>query len=175
MAAEPDTATSTEEVARAYMACVTARDPEGMMEFWTPGGHGHVDGVAELVAPDSYSAWFRSLFAAFPDWQFEVLSVTAEDDRAAVHWRARATFNGTGTFEGVMPTGASIDISGIDLLQVRDGKLVELWAYGNGMELARQLGMMPPQGSAPERAMLGALNLKTRATNAIRRRRAQST
>jgi hypothetical protein len=100
-----------------------------------------------------------------------VISITAEDDRAAVHWRATGTFDGTGTFEGMVPNGASIDISGIDLLQVEDGKLVELWAYGNGMELARQLGALPPQGSAPERAMFGALNLKTRAMNAIRARR----
>jgi predicted ester cyclase len=167
VATQADTGT-TEQIARSYFGRVAARDPDGMMEHWTPGGQGHIDGVAELVAPDSYAAWFRSLFAAFPDWQFEVLSITAEDDRAAVHWRATGTFNGTGSFEGVLPTGASIDISGIDLLQIKDGKLIELWAYGNGMELARQLGMMPPQGSAPERAMLGALNLKTRAVNAIR-------
>ena len=174
MATGADTARSTEEVARSYFERVTARDPDGMMEHWTPGGQGHVVGLVELVAPDSYAAWFRTLFAAFPDWQFEVLSVTAEDDRAAVHWRATGTFNGTGMFEGMVPNGATIDVSGIDLLQIKDGKLVELWAYGNGMELGRQLGALPPQGSAPERAMFGALNLKTRAVNALRRRRAGS-
>lgn len=171
MATEADTARSTEEVARSYFERVAARDPDGMMEHWTPGGRGHIVGLTELVAPDSYSAWFRTLFAAFPDWQFEVLSVTTEDDRAAVHWRATGTFDGTGRFEGMAPNGASIDVSGIDLLQITDGKLVELWAYGNGMELARQLGGLPPQGSVPDKAMLGLLNLKTRAVNAIRSRR----
>ena len=170
MATRADTSRSVEETARSYFERVAARDPDGMMEHWTPGGQGHIDGVAELVAPDSYSAWFRSLFGAFPDWQFDVLSVTAQDDRAVVHWRASGTFNGTGRFEGMVPNGASIDVSGIDLLQIKDGKLVELWAYGNGMELARQLGALPPQGSVPERAMFGALNLKTRAANALKRR-----
>ncbi len=171
MATEPDTATSTEEIARAYFACVTARDPDGMMEFWTPGGQGHIDGVAELVAPDSYSAWFNALFASFPDWRVEVISVTAEGDRAAVHWHATATFNGSANFDGIAPTGAPVDVTGIDLMQTKDGKLVELWAYSNPMELARQVGVMPPQGSFPERAMFGALNLKTRAVNALRERR----
>jgi steroid delta-isomerase-like uncharacterized protein len=170
MATPARTAASTEEVARGYFDRVAARDPEGMMEFWTPGGRGHIDGVAELVAPDSYSAWFRTLFAAFPDWRFNVNSITAEDDRAAVHWTATGTFNGTGSFEGMLPTGASLEVSGIDLLQVKDGKLVELWAYMNGMEMARQLGAMPPQGSVPERAMFGALNLRTRAVNALKNR-----
>jgi predicted ester cyclase len=141
------------------------------MEHWTPGGHGHIVGTAELIAPDTYSAWFNSLFAAFPDFSFKVESITADGDRAAVHYTAAGTFNGTGIFEGMLPTGAAVDLSGIDLLQIRDGKLVELWAYLNGMDLARQLGALPPQGSAPEKAMFGALNLKTRAVNALRRRR----
>lgn len=140
-----------------------------MMDHWTPGGQGHIHGIAELVAPDSYSAWFSGMFAAFPDFRFEVDSITADDERAAVHWTARGTFNGTGTFEGLIPNGASAEIRGIDLLHIRDGKLVELHAYMNAMETGRQLGAMPPRGSLAERAMFGALNLKTRAANALRR------
>jgi predicted ester cyclase len=170
VATRTDTSASAEQVAQAYFERVAARDPDGMMELWTPGGQGHIDGVVELVAPDSYGAWFRNLFAAFPDWQFEVLSITAQDDRAAVRWGATGTFNGTASFEGMLPTGAQLDVTGIDLLRVEDGKLVELWAYMNQMEMARQLGAMPPQGSAPERAMFAALNLKTRAVNALKRR-----
>ncbi len=51
---------------------------------------------------------------------------------------------------------------GMDLLTVEDGKLVDNQAYTNGMELARQIGAMPPQGSRAEKAMAGAFNLKTR-------------
>lgn len=171
MAMETDTASSAEAVARSYFESVAERDVAGMMEHWTLGGHGHIVGTAELTAPDSYSAWFNSLFTAFPDFTFNVESITADGDLAAVHYSAKGTFNGTGTFEGMVPNGAEIDMSGIDLLQVKDGKLVELWAYLNGMELARQLGALPPAGSAPEKAMFGALNLKTRALNALRSRR----
>ena len=134
MATGADTSASTEQVARSYFECVTNRDVAGMMDHWTPGGHGHIVGTAELTAPDTYSAWFNSLFAAFPDFTFRVESITAEDDRAAVHWFATGTFDGTGTFEGMVPNGAAVDTSGIDLLQIKDGKLVELWAYLNGME-----------------------------------------
>jgi len=166
----PDTATrSVEETARSYFRCVSEQDVDGMMEHWVPGGRGHIVGTAELTAPDSYTAWFNSLFAAFPDFRFKVESVTVDGDHAAVHWSATGTFNGTGTFEGMVPNGATVDTSGIDLLEVKDGKLVELWAYLNGMDLARQLGALPPQGSAPERAMFGALNLKTRIARALKR------
>ena len=62
--AEVRTAESTEQLAREYFARVAARDPDGMMEFWVPGKGADIHGIAKLVAPDSYRAWFRNLFDA---------------------------------------------------------------------------------------------------------------
>ena len=59
------------------------------------------------------------------------------------------------------PNGASIAIKGCDMLTIRDGKIVENHAYLNGTEMARQLGAMPPAGSAAEKGMVGAFNAKT--------------
>jgi predicted ester cyclase len=162
------TAQSTEEVARAYFERVTARDPDGMMEFWEPGGIGHIHGVAELRAPDTYREWFSKLFSAFPDLHFEVIDVVADETRAAVRWKIDANFNGSVPFEGILPTGARAEVEGVDLLTIRDGKIVSLEAYMNGMELARQLGALPPQASVAERGMFGLLNLRTRAARALR-------
>ena len=72
------------------------------------------------------------------------------------------TFTGDAKFEGAIATGAKIDITGCDVLTVRDGKIVHNDAYMNGMQMARQLGVLPPQGSGQERAMIGAVNVKTR-------------
>jgi hypothetical protein len=68
----------------------------------------------------------------------------------------------------VAPTGTSIDLEGFDLVTVRDGKIVSNHAYVNGMEMARQMGVMPPAGSAAERAMLAAANARTAARDRIR-------
>ena len=81
---------STEEIARSYFERVAARDPDGMMEHWTPGGTGHIYGLAELRAPDTYRPWFQAMFGAFPDMEFEVLDVTSDDETASVRWRAIA-------------------------------------------------------------------------------------
>ena len=137
------------------------------MEFWVPGKGANIHGIAELVAPDSYRAWFANLFAAVPDLEFEVEEVVAEGTRAAVRWRALGTFTGPGRLEGFEANGARIEMQGCDLLTVEDGKLVDNQAYTNGMELARQLGAMPPAGSRAEKAMAGAFNLKTKVANAL--------
>lgn len=161
--------TETASIARAYFEAVAARDLDAMTDFWEPGGTGEIHGLVKLTAPHSYRAWFANLFTAFPDFRFEILDIVGDGDRAAVHWRASGTFNGRTRFEGMEPTGASIDITGCDLVTIRGGKIRRNDAYLNGAQMAQQLGALPPAGSAPERAMLAALNLKTRLTRSLRR------
>jgi hypothetical protein len=79
-----------------------------------------------------------------------------------VRWHATGTFSGSARFEGLDPNGAGVDLEGCDVLTVRDGKIVRNDAYMNGAEMMRQLGALPPAGSAPEKALTAALNLKTR-------------
>jgi steroid delta-isomerase-like uncharacterized protein len=164
-----DHPTETGAIARAYFEAVAARDLDAMTSFYEPGGTGEIHGLVELTVPHSYRAWFANLFAAFPDFHFEILAVIAEGERAAVHWRANGTFDGNARFEGVDPTGARIDLTGCDVLTIRNGKIQRNDAYMNGAQMAQQLGALPPTGSLPERAMLAALNLKTRIARARQR------
>lgn len=140
-----------------------------MEAHYEPGGGGPIHGLVELRVGDNYRQWFGNLFRAFPDWKFEILDIVAEGDRAAVEWHATGTFSGDARFEGMEPNGASVDVQGCDVVTIRGGRLVDNQAYTSGTEIARQLGALPPQGSAAERAMTAALNLKTRATKALRR------
>lgn len=166
-ATQPSTAVGA--VARAYFEAVAARDLDHMVDFYVPGGTGEIHGLVSLTAPDTYRAWFGNLFTAFPDFHFEILDVVAEGEQAAVRWHATGTFNGTARFEGMDPTGARVDLTGFDLLTIRDGKIQRNDAYLNGAQMAQQLGALPPAGSLLERGMLAALNLKTRLARALRR------
>ena len=155
-------ATDAASIARGYFEAVGRRDVEAMTSFWEPGGVDELHGLASLRAPEEIQAWFGKLFAAVPDYRFEIVDLIASGEKVAVRWRSTGTFDGSAKFEGLLPTGAKIDITGCDVLTVRDGKIQHNDAYVNGAQMARQLGALPPQGSFPERAMSGALNLKTR-------------
>jgi predicted ester cyclase len=137
--------------------------------MWRPGCIDHLHGFADLKAPDEIRRYFEELFAAFPDWEMTVVDVAGSGDRAAVRWHATATFSGPGRFQGIAPTGAEIEIEGCDMLSIEDGEIVANHAYVNGMEMAQQLGVLPPQGSAGERAFTAAANARTAAAGAIRR------
>jgi steroid delta-isomerase-like uncharacterized protein len=168
VSSEPTEAAS---VARAYFETVARRDLDAMEAFYEPGGTGEIHGLVELTVPGTYRGWFANLFAAFPDFEFEILDVLSAGEKAAVRWRARGSFSGSGRFEGLEPNGASVDVQGCDVLTIHEGRIRRNDAYMNGAEMARQLGALPPQGSLPERALTGALNARTRLIGYLRARR----
>ena len=156
-------------VARAYFKAIAERDLDAAADLWVAGSTDRLVGFAEFSVPAGFKQWFGTLFAAFPDFTFEVLQITASKENAAVRWRATGTFNGAARFEGMKPNGNSIAIEGCDMLTVRDGRIVDNYGYMNGTELARQLGAMPPAGSPAEKAMIGAFNARVSAKEAIER------
>ena len=152
----------TEQVARRYFAAVAARDVDAMVASWRAGAVDRLHGQADLVAPDGVRAWFEELFAAVPDACMEVISTTTEDDRCAVRWRLTGTFAGPGDWQGLVPTGAQLDVEGCDVVTVADGLVTGNEAYVDGMTIARQLGALPPRDSGPERGLMAVTNLRTR-------------
>lgn len=160
---------SAKQVATAYFEAIAARDLDAMAEQWAPGGMDHLSGLDDLKAPEGIKRFFGEMFRAVPDFSMSVTDMFAYGDKAAVRWAANGTFNGTGKLQGIAPTGARLALDGLDLLTIRDGLIQENYAYTDGMEMARQMGVMPPAGSAQERAMLSAMNAKTLATARLRK------
>ncbi|MGI8921207.1 MAG: ester cyclase [Solirubrobacteraceae bacterium] len=162
MAKATKTASTPEAVALRYFQALADHDLDAATACWAPDGLDHMYGTAELVGPRAVREFFAGLFAAIPDFRFEVLDTTTQDDRTAVRWRATGTFAGPGHWQGIAPNGARLDLVGCDVCVVRDGLVVENHAYLDGMTTARQLGLMPPQGSPVEQRMTSAFNAKTR-------------
>ncbi len=159
---------STNEIATRYFECVARQDIDGMIECWRPGSRANFVGMEQLRAPEDYRSWFGNLFSCFPDFHLKAQEIIADGDRASVHWRATGTFDGEGTFEGFKPNGARIDIEGVDILTLEDGLIVHITAILNGLDMARQLGAVPPKGSLADRALASAFNSKTALTARLR-------
>jgi glyoxylase-like metal-dependent hydrolase (beta-lactamase superfamily II)/predicted ester cyclase len=151
-----------EAVARRYFAAIDARDLELAVSLWAQGGRENVRGQVDVLAPEGVRAFIGELIGAVPDLNMEVVSTTSEGERCGVQWRLTGTFAGPGGFGGVAPTGAPIELEGFDLITVRDGLIAGNDAFTDSMTFARQIGLMPPQGSTAEVRMTQAFNAKTR-------------
>ena len=150
-----------EDCARSYFEALGARDTAAMVEHW------HADGVADIVpygilrGQSEIAAFFGRLFVALPDLEMSVERVAATAHLAAVEWRMAGHFTGA-PFMDLEPTGKRLDIRGLDLLEIEEGEIVGNTAYYDGASFARQVGMLPSEGSGAERAMKGAFNAVTK-------------
>jgi steroid delta-isomerase-like uncharacterized protein len=132
-----------------------------MAAHWSPDGVEDIVPLGVFRGPDEVRRLFGELFAAIPDAEMQVTRVIADDRTAVVEWRMRGNFTG-GPFQGVEPTGRSIELRGVDLVEVEDEAVVRNTAYYDGADFARQIGLLPPQDSGAERAMRGAFNTVTK-------------
>jgi steroid delta-isomerase-like uncharacterized protein len=102
---------------------------------------GPTKGKAEAVKQ------FKAFTAAFPDLKMQATSTWAVEDFVI----AEVTTTGTpkGSFMGlVSQTKKPVTLHMADVVQLKDGKAVSGWSYGNSVELLSQFGLMKPPGAA---------------------------
>ena len=160
--ATTEQATGAAEVARGYFGALGKRDRNAQREWYGPDMRGQIYGVVEPTDRNGLIEYFDALYAAIPDFQLDILDIVAEGDKAVVRWRVTGTFAGPGTFQGLEPNGARVELEGCDFVTVKDGKVHTIDAYTDNATVARQLGVLPPAGSKAEAQMTRMMNVRTR-------------
>ena len=64
---------------------------------------------------------------AFPDLRISVQKMVAEGDKVAVLWTFQGTHTGSG-YEGLPPTGTPVELRGITIWRIVDGRIKEEWS-----------------------------------------------
>jgi steroid delta-isomerase-like uncharacterized protein len=122
--------------------------------------------------PAAVQAFMREAWVAFPDLRFdegEHPHRTAGGDQVAWRWRMRGTNTGPIDPPGFAPTGRTIEIEGVDLWTLRDGRIARYRAFYDFNELAVQLGLAPAPGSRAEKALATLQRLQARVARRLRR------
>jgi hydroxyacylglutathione hydrolase len=158
---QTDQTTETERVAREYFGEAEHGVTDHQERHYAPDAVVTVQGVFADGTREDVKDMFRGIRGAFPDFAFEILDITAQEDRAAVRWHMTGTFAGPEPYAGYAPTGGRLDLQGVDCIRVAGGKIVENNAYTDNTTVGRQLGLMPPAGSPVEERMTRAINAKT--------------
>jgi steroid delta-isomerase-like uncharacterized protein len=158
-----------EERVRSYFDAMDRRDAAAMAAHWREDGVEDVVPVGLMRGRDELRDFFASMFAAIPDARTTVTRLVAGEQSCAVEWRLEGTFDGA-PYMGIDPTGKHVELRGLDLLELEDGELVSNTAYFDGAGFARQIGLLPPDGSSADRAMKSAFNALTKARRALAER-----
>jgi predicted ester cyclase len=94
-----------------------------------PGQGPGRDGIKTLIA---------LYHAVFPDLHLTNNDILVSGDRAVLRWTATGTHQGDQL--GVPATHRPVRMTGIDIIRVENGTIVERWGETNGLELMQQLG-----------------------------------
>lgn len=169
MAATDTTKTqSPVELIRSAFEALDRHDLDAMAAIWA-------DDIEERFVPvdvyrgkEAVRGYFSEVFASLPDFHIEIDRIVGEGETVFVKWRATGTFTGQ-PYMGIEATGKPIELEGIDCFTVREGLIRENFVVYDGATWARQIGLLPPQGSPQDRAMIAAFNGVTRLRRRLNR------
>ncbi|MDB5081868.1 MAG: hypothetical protein JWP00_3792 [Chloroflexi bacterium] len=86
---------------------------------------------------------------AFPDLKLEVELLLEDGDKAIGRWTMRGTQTGHFALGNLPPSGKPLEITGIDIVRVESGKIVEWWHQEDVMAMLAQLGVLPVSRGVP--------------------------
>jgi SnoaL-like polyketide cyclase len=99
------------------------------------------EGGSEPGGPEDEKKLLSSVAEAFPDWRWEIEDMLAVDDKVITRYVVRGTHRGE--FMGAAPTGKEVAFTGINIVRLEGGKIVESWGNSDQLGWMRQIGVVP--------------------------------
>ena len=92
---------------------------------------------------DSARAYYANYLTGFSDVTFTIKDVFGMGNKLVKHWNFKGTH--TGLFFGIPATNKKVDIDGVTLVRMENGKIAEERDFFDNLEFMQQLGLIPRQ------------------------------
>ncbi len=130
---------------------------EGLLEIWNEGNFDitedfftadfvlHDNDFQELVGIEAFEGFVTMNRTAFPDFKVTMDEFFVKGDKMASRWTVTGTQ--TGPMRDLPPTGKKMQISGLSIYRIANGKFAEEWLHFNMLDFYQQLGftVVPPE------------------------------
>lgn len=116
---------------------------EAIDEMFAADGVAHglsTDDTIALKGPVDFKPFHKTFCGAFPDIQVVVEDVIAEGDKVAARCSVRGVHSGEHL--GIAASDAAVDFTGMVMLRVKDGKVVEAWNNFDFLRMNKQIGAL---------------------------------
>ena len=126
------------DVAQKYFNAWNAHDSGSIAKLFTESGEYRDPGIK--IRGRDISAYTKSLWDAFPDLSFEIVSkAESAEGMIAAQWLMKGT--NSGSYRGLPATGKSVLLPGADFIKVSNGKIESVIGYFDSKVLPEQLGL----------------------------------
>ena len=100
----------------------------------------HINGNPQRdLSLNEFKQMVTALLGAFPDLHFTINDHFTAGDKVTTRWTANGT--NTGSLGDMPPTGKVVEIEGLIIDQVVDGKVAHRWELWDQMAMMQQLGL----------------------------------
>ncbi|SDS28825.1 ester cyclase [Gramella sp. MAR_2010_147] len=89
---------------------------------------------------EAFKAYYQNFLTGFSNIKFDIINIFGQDDNIVKHWRFRGEHSGD--FFGIPATGKSIDMEGVTLVKMKNGKILEEHDFLDNMDFMAQLGLI---------------------------------
>ena len=119
-------------------------------DFVSPDSlHHELEGVyvSSGRSPEGLADMIRLYRLGFPDLRVEIQDQIAETDRVVTCVRMQGTQ--TGPLLGIGVSGKAVDVTGVRVDRMANGKIAESWFHWDGLGMLQQIGALPPLARNP--------------------------
>ncbi len=94
-----------------------------------------------VVGIEDFKAYYQNYLTGFSDITFTLIDVLGQGDKIVKHWNFKGTH--TGEFFGIPASGNKVDIDGVTLVKMKDGKIAQEQDVLDNLLFYKQLGLIP--------------------------------
>ncbi|MBI1257793.1 MAG: ester cyclase [Chloroflexi bacterium] len=142
-AATPESALAEEQeqlVSRIWDEIWNQGELEACDEVFAPDYFGHLP-MMDVHGPEQFKQLVGAYRGAYPDVHLTVEDLFLSGNKVAVRWVSRGTH--LGAMMGVPPSGNKIEIMGISLFRLENGRVAEEWEGFDTLKMMQQIGALP--------------------------------
>ncbi|WP_445734124.1 ester cyclase [Mariniflexile sp.] len=98
-----------------------------------------INATGNIVGIADFKAYYKTFMVGFSDVKFTVKDVFGQGNKIVKHWNF--TGKHTGDFFGIPPTGNVVDIDGVTLVLMKDGRIAQEQDFIDNSVMMQQLGL----------------------------------
>ena len=93
-----------------------------------------------IVGLENFKAYYQNFITGFSDIEFTIVDVFGQGDKIVKHWNFKGKH--TGEFFGIPATESFVDIEGVTLVKMKDGKIAQEQDFMDNAVFMQQLGLV---------------------------------
>lgn len=94
----------------------------------------------DVVGLDNFKAYYSNFLTGFSDIEFRIISIFGQGDQLVKHWNFKGTHSGE--FFGIPATGKSVNLDGVTLVTMKNGKVAQEQDFMDNSIFMQQLGLL---------------------------------